>query len=80
MKLEDIQKLAIEYLDANFRPTRAERNALMFLAMGRLPQYSSDVAECLTAGYGSLDGYGNFEFPLPAWITNEIEKTYDHSS
>lgn len=31
---------------------------------GELPSFSSDLADQITAGYGDLDEWGNWQFPL----------------
>ena len=41
-----------------------EYEALRRWNAGECPSFSSDIAEFLTCGYGKLDGYGNWEFPL----------------
>lgn len=34
---------------------------------------SSNLADFLTMGYGKLDGYGEWEFPLPERLVHQIE-------
>lgn len=41
-----------------------EQEAQRRWAAGELPSFSSDLAEFLTCGYGHLNSYGEFEFPL----------------
>jgi hypothetical protein len=31
---------------------------------GERPSFSSDLADNITCGYGELDAYGNWQFPL----------------
>lgn len=31
---------------------------------GELPCFSTDLADQITAGYGNLDAFGNWEYPL----------------
>lgn len=41
---------------------------------GEKPSYSTGICESITAGYGRLDQYGYWEFPLPVnQETLEIE-------
>lgn len=41
------------------------RTALIKYIEGKIPMYSSDLLDELTAGYGTLSEYGEWEFPLP---------------
>lgn len=41
-----------------------EVESLEFLQDGNVPTFSTGICERLTCGYGELDGYGYWEFPL----------------
>lgn len=41
------------------------RMALVKYLSGEQPSFSSDLLDELTAGYGELSEYGEWEFPLP---------------
>ena len=41
-----------------------EKKALEMFHSGMKPSYSTGICESLTAGYGELDAYGYWEFPL----------------
>ena len=43
-----------------------EAIAEFLFAAGRKPGYSTSIAGALTAGYGELDDYGFWEYPLDA--------------
>lgn len=40
---------------------------------GEPPSFSSDLADQITAGYGELDEYGNWQFPLFPGVDYVIE-------
>lgn len=44
---------------------------------GEEPKYSKGICEAVTAGYGKLDNYGYWEYPLIVdQVTLEIETLY----
>lgn len=53
-----------------------EYRALLKYADGDAPQFSSDIAEFLTCGYGRLSEFGDWELPLPAQFVAWLESTY----
>lgn len=75
--LEELQKIALEYLD-EFTPSDSERKALELLAGGVLPSWSHDYAECLIAGYGGLTF--EFEFNLPIWIIDRYDDLHNQAN
>lgn len=44
--------------------------AIKYFKDGKKPSFSMDIGEINTAGYGRLDSYGYFEYPLPINILN----------
>ena len=44
----------------------AHKEAIRLFKSGEKPCYSTGVCDQLTCGYGVLDKYGYWEFPLPA--------------
>lgn len=51
----------------------AELIALGMFIDGEKLNYSSDLAEFITIGYGKLDPYGEWEYPLPVQLVHQIE-------
>ena len=41
-----------------------EQHALFLWQQGRLPGFSTGICESLTCGYGKLDIYGYWQYPL----------------
>lgn len=47
--------------------------AKFLLALGRHPHFSTSIAEETTAGFGQLDMYGFWQYPLSnEWIAKRI--------
>jgi hypothetical protein len=50
--------------------------AKILLASGRRPNFSTSIAEETTAGFGQLDEFGFWQYPLSSqWINNTLNKS-----
>lgn len=49
------------------------RHGYALLEQGHQPSYSSSICGCITCGFGELDEYGYWEFPL---VMSEDEDVY----
>lgn len=68
-----------EFYTADIPDKEYEENKSFAIGMykaGAPPTFSSGICETLTAGYGRLDGYGYWEFPLP--VNQETGKIEVH--
>jgi hypothetical protein len=70
--LEEMQIIALEFLETGIQYDESEKAAMLRLTIER-PSFSTNIAEFLTCGYGMCSEFGEFEFPLPAWIADKIE-------
>lgn len=57
-------EVAIDHLYANNADVPMKTALIKYLS-GEQPSFSSDLLDELTAGYGELSEYGEWEFPLP---------------
>ena len=49
------------------------KEGYILLRKGYEPNYSTGICECLTCGFGELDDYGYFEYPVSV---HETENRY----
>ena len=60
--------------------TSEQQEAVTRFQQGQKPSYSTDIAENITCGYGEVDEYGFFDFPLPKQYWDKKVLEYEQKS
>lgn len=63
----------------NYSDLEKENEAMRRYLSGEKPFYSTGICESLTCGYGKLDEYGYFEFPLKESILKYLTEVQMHN-